>query len=320
MNCEILSLEQVKEKLVENQILECQNSLRNYVACHNAMAGLDILQGDIEGAAACYKETLAQCKKYNELNQIHTDLVQLIHCNFNLLCCEEMRPGLLEPSFLQEVRESLRQEEEEFLEKPRKNLEKAIANCFSNDLPQNLIEDSFRFMQSVTTELNDGIAVDVESRLHSYGDENVLSVFQFVDRLQDSNPKNKSIIAFKKSLRVVPFHSLHNSRTFISAFTARDSSCKAFQAVFSFCFDGKTFSLRFVLRFCKSLLRLTRLLLFLLFILLSLFMFRFRSARAVLAAFRSKAQKRDPNSAISDRTLRYVLIVSSKSGFNSTIR
>lgn len=320
MNCEILSLEQVKEKLVENQILECENSLRNYVACHNAIAGLDILQGNIDQAAACYKETLAQCKKYYEMNQIRTDLVQLIHCNFNLLCCEEMSPGLLEPNFLKEVRESLKQEEEEFLEKSRKNLEKAIANCFSNDLPQNLIDDSFRFMQSVTTELNNGIAVDVENQFNSYENDIVYSVFQFVDRLQDSNPKNRSIIAFKKSLRVSPFHSLHSRQTSISVFTARNSSCKAFQAVFSFCFDGRTFLLRFVLRFYKSLPHLITLLLYLLFHFCVLFTFRFRSVRFVLVAFRSKAQKKECSPTTFNRTLPFVLIASSKGGFSSMTR
>ena len=302
---------------MENQILECENSLRNYVACHNAIAGLDILQGDVSQAAARYKETLAQCKKYNEMNQIRTDLVQLIHCNFNLLCCEEMSPGLLEPYFLQEVRESLKKEEEEYLEKSKKSLEKAIANCFSNDLPQNLIDDSFRFMQSVTTELNGGIAVDVEDQFNSYGNDAVYSLFQFVDRLQDSNPKNKSIIAFKKSLRVSPFHSLHSRQTSISVFTTRNSSCKAFQAVFSFCFDGRTFSLRCVLRFYKSLLHSTILLLCLLFRFCVLFMFRFRSVRFVLVAFRSKAQKKESSPTIFDRTLRSVLTASLKSGFNS---
>ena len=133
---------------------------------------------------------------------------------------------MLEPYFLQEVRESLKKEEEEYLEKSKKSLEKAIANCFSNDLPQNLIDDSFRFMQSVTTELNGGITVDVEDQFNSYGNDAVYSLFQFVDRLQDSNPKNKSIIAFKKSLRVSPFHSLHSRQTSISVFTTRNSSCK----------------------------------------------------------------------------------------------
>lgn len=204
----MLSLEQVKEKLVENQILECQITLRNYVACRNATAGLEILQGKIDEAAACYKETLAECKKYLETDEIHTDLMQLIHCNYNLLSCEGMKPGLFDASFLQEIQKTLDQETEEFLDKSKKNLEKAITNCFMNDIPPDLMDDSFRIMLAVATNLNNGIAVDVETSFILGGNEDVNSVFQFSDHLQDLHPKSKPIVAFKKSLQVCSLPSL----------------------------------------------------------------------------------------------------------------
>lgn len=192
----------MKDKLVENQILECQNTLRNLVASRNAIAGMKILQGNIEEAAAYYKQTLEDCKKYLEGDEIHTDLVQLIHCNFNLLCCEKWRPGLLDVSFVNEIRATMNQEINVFLEKSKSNLDKAIANLATHTLPENLIDDAFYLMHFVSMNLDKAVAMNLEDSTFPQGNRDVFSVFKFSDTMQDWNSNDRFIAAFKKSLQV----------------------------------------------------------------------------------------------------------------------
>ena len=169
------------------------------------MAGLMILQGHVEQAANLYKETLSNCTKWENSLSVHTDTVQLIHCNYNLLCCEELSPGVLDPSTIDGVRNKLRDLENEFILKPRENLDKAIAHKNSIEISDTLIDTTFRMIHTISVELNEGQLIEEAPFPPLQTDYDVVSLFTFADYIVNLAPQDKSVKMFMRALRVVVY-------------------------------------------------------------------------------------------------------------------
>ena len=173
------------------------------MACRNAMAGLMILQGYVEQAANLYKETLSNCTKWENSLSVHTDVVQLIHCSYNLLCCEELSPGVLDPSTIDGVRNKLRDLENEFIAKPRENLDRSISHKNSIEIPDVLIDTTFQMIHVISVGLNEGQPIEEEPFLPLQSDYDVASLFTFADYIANLVPQDKSVKMFMRALRVV---------------------------------------------------------------------------------------------------------------------
>ena len=173
------------------------------MACRNAMAGLMILQGYVEQAANLYKETLSNCTKWENSLSVHTDVVQLIHCSYNLLCCEELSPGVLDPSTIDGVRNKLRDLENEFIAKPRDNLDRSISHRNSIEIPDELIDTTFQMIHVISVELNEGQPIEEEPFPPLQSDYDVASLFTFADYIANLVPQDKSVKMFMRALRVV---------------------------------------------------------------------------------------------------------------------
>ena len=101
----VMSLAEIQSNLEETIQIDCEGAWRDVVATRNAICGLLILQGNRIEAINRYQQTLKDCEKQIELNSIHTDHLQTIHCLHNLiemnqiestLSCDEIERLLME--------------------------------------------------------------------------------------------------------------------------------------------------------------------------------------------------------------------------------
>ena len=77
-----MTMDQVLEDLVQRGVTTCADYNRQYVCHLNGMAGLKLLEGDIESAVELYRQVLWASKE--QANICETDKLQLIHAIHNL--------------------------------------------------------------------------------------------------------------------------------------------------------------------------------------------------------------------------------------------
>ena len=93
--------------------------------------------------------------------------------------------------------------ENEFIAKPRDNLDRSISHRNSIEIPDELIDTTFQMIHVISVELNEGQPIEEEPFPPLQSDYDVASLFTFADYIANLAPQDKSVKMFMRALRVV---------------------------------------------------------------------------------------------------------------------